>query len=310
MTKRKSSFGATERMLLLLRYLSEKPHSMAQLRDKIEVDLGYLPDRVTIQNDLTRLKDWGFSLEVINKKRVLTACAFPVSLSENTLDALRIAFKLLDDIGLTSSAVALAEIIRILPNSQKKLLNQSSGFNFVPNILIDLANHSYNIDKLEFGIRCCQEVEFYYLGRNSQESLLYHLEPMSLDWKEGRLYLLAYQVGKNLEKSFRIDRIRDKVKVLARKFNPQSPKTYPISFRVWGNIAKQYQPRFYHEDQPISDPCKRHPDALLINAQITNYFWAKQRLLRYLPYVEIISPDFLVEEFKQITEEMVKLYLE
>jgi predicted DNA-binding transcriptional regulator YafY len=307
--RRKSSLGATERMLLLLRYLSESSHSMSQLGDRLEADMGHKPDRVTIQNDLTRLRDWGFPLAVEAKKRVLTAPVFPVRLSEETLDALRIAFKLLDDTGLISSVAALREIVKIIPQSQRKLLERTTGVNLAPQVMIDLADHHQNINKLEQAIRGCQEIEFYYVSRGKETPVFYHLEPMHLDWKEGRLYLLGYQVKQNYEMSFRIDRIVRDVKVLPFVFARKLPRTYPISFRIWGKMVFNYQKRFEHEDEPISDPCDRHPDALLIKAETTSYFWAKQRLLRYLPYVEIISPDSLVQEFKEIALEMSQLYL-
>ena len=67
MTKRKSSYGSTERVLKILAYLSQKPCTMAELIVRLEQDLEYAPNRVTIQNDLTRLKDWGFSLAVENR---------------------------------------------------------------------------------------------------------------------------------------------------------------------------------------------------------------------------------------------------
>lgn len=307
--KRKSSYGATERMLLLLCYLSEKAYSMSQLGDLLEADMGHKPNRVTIQQDLTRLKDWGFPLAVEAKKRVLTAPAFPVRLSEGTLEALRIAFKLLDDTGLRSSAAALGEIIKIIPQSQRKLLKRTTGFNLAPQVIINLAEHHQNINRLEQAIRGCQEVEFYYVSRQQETPVFYHLEPMHLDWKEGRLYLFAYKIKQNYEMSFRIDRIEGEVKVLQFIFTRKPPRTYPISFRIWGRIANSYQPRFEHEDEPVSAPCERHPDALLIKAETTSYFWAKQRLLRYLPYVEMISPDSLVQEFREIALEMSQLYL-
>jgi predicted DNA-binding transcriptional regulator YafY len=41
----------------------------------------------------------------------------------------------------------------------------------------------------------------------------------------------------------------------------------------------------------------------------TSYFWAERRLLGYLPYVEIVEPDWLVKKFREIATEMAQLYL-
>lgn len=313
MTKRKSSHCATERMLFLLRYLSEGPHSIHELTERLMNDQGYEYNRVTIQNDLSRLKEWGFCLEVEKKKRVLRSPAFPFNLPEITLNSVRLAFKLLDDIGLKAYAASLSQITKIIPDSQQKLLQKSTAFNVIPQNLINLSDHYSNIQTLEYAISHRQEVEFEYSSKKSTqgEVFLRQVEPISLDWREGKLYLLAYnyKVHKNQEIDFRVDRILGKVKVLPIKFAPRIPMTHPISFRIWGNVGKQYQPSFYREDSPIKDPCIYHEDALLIHAEVTDYFWAKQRLLKYLPFVQVTSPDSLVEEFKQITEEMVKLYL-
>ncbi len=309
MTRRKSSYAATQRMLSLLRYLSEKPHSMSELRDRLACDLEHKPDRVTVQNDLSWLKVWGFPLDVVDKKRVLTAPALPVQLSDITLDALRIALKLLEDTGLSSSVAALAEITQMLPESQRKILQMRTEVHLAPQNLINLSDHHSNITKLEHAIQVRQQVEFDYLAREQEQAIHHQIEPMSLDWKDGRLYIMGYKVTKNYEMSFRIDRIVGEVRVLPFKFAPKPPRTYPISFRIWGRIAKDYQNRFFHEDEPISAPCDRHPDALLIRATVTNNFWAKRRLLGYLPYVEIIEPPWLVKEFREIAEEMAQLYL-
>ena len=106
MIKRKSSHGATYRSLLLLAYLSEKPHSITELRERLMNDLGSDYNRVTIQEDLTRLKDYGLSLEVEKKRRVLTSSAFPIKLPDATLNSVKLACKLLNDIGLKSHAAA------------------------------------------------------------------------------------------------------------------------------------------------------------------------------------------------------------
>jgi predicted DNA-binding transcriptional regulator YafY len=309
MTRRKSSFAATERILSLLRYLSEKPHSMSELRDRLAYDMEHKPDRVTVQNDLSRLKDWGFPLDVVDQKRVLTAPAFPVRLSDTTLEALRIALKLLENTGLSSSVAALTEITQMLPEAQRKELQMRTEVNLAPQVLINWSDHHSNISKLEQAIRGYQQVEFNYLAREQEQPIHHQIEPMSLDWKDGRLYVNGYRVGKNYELSLRIDRIVSDVQVLPFKFAPKPPRTYPISFRIWGRIAKDYQKRFFQEDEPIAAPCDRHPDALLINATITNYFWAKRRLLGYLPYVEIVKPAGLVKEFREVAEEMAQLYL-
>jgi len=309
MIKRKSSHAVTERTLNLVRYLSEKPHSMAELRDRLYSDMEHKPHRVTVQDDLSRLKDWGFSLDVVGRKRVLTAPAFPVSLSETTLEALRIALKLISDTGLSSSVAALTEITKILPEPQRKILQRKAEVNLAPQVLVNLSNHYSNITKLEQAIRACQQVEFDYLAREREQPIHHQIEPMRLDWKDGRLYFIGYKVGNTYEVFFRIDRIVGDVRVLPFKFFPKPPITYPISFRIWGRIAKGYQQRFYEEADPISKPCDRHPDALLINAKTTNYFWAERRLLGYLPFVEIIEPAWLVEKFRNIAKEMVQLYL-
>ncbi|HBL58585.1 MAG TPA: hypothetical protein DDZ80_08730 [Cyanobacteria bacterium UBA8803] len=310
MTRRQSSYTATEPMLNLLRYLSEKPHSMAELRDRLACDMGHQPDRVTVQKDLSRLKDWwSFPLDVIDNKRVLTAPAFPVRLSNTTLEALRIALKFLEDTKLSSAVAALTEITQLLPEPQRQTLQRRTEFTFAPQVLVDFSSHHSNITKLEQAIRVYQQVEFNYLAREREQPIHHQIEPMSLDWKDGRLYLIGYKIGKNNEQSFRVDRIVGEIKLLPCKFVPKPPRTYPIAFRIWGPIAKDYQKRFYQEDKPLCAPCDRHSDALLINALTTNYFWAKRRLLGYLPYVEIIQPDWLVKEFREIAAEMAQLYL-
>lgn len=282
---------------------------MSELRDRLASDLEHKPDRVTVQNDLSLLKDWGFPLDVVDKKRVLTAPALPVQLSDSTLEALRIALKLLGDTGLSSSVAALTEITQMLPESQRNILQMRTELNFAPQVLINFSDHHSNITKLEQAIRACQQVEFDYISREQEKPILHQIEPMSLDWKEGRLYLTGYKATTNYEISFRIDKIVSEVRVLPFKFVPKPPRTYEISFRIWGRIAKDYQKRFYHEDEPISNPCDRHPDALLIHSKVTNIFWAKRRLLGYLPYVEVVKPDWLVKEFREIAAEMAQLYL-
>jgi len=309
MTKRQSSYAATERMLYLLRYLSEKPHSMAELRDRLLDDTAHQPDRVTVQNDLSRLKDWGFSLEVIQQQRVLTHPAFPITLSDATLEALRIALKLLTDSGLSHSAAALTEITQLLTDLGRQKLQVRTEVSLAPNVLMDFSAYQEIIGKLEYASRVHQQVEFDYLAREREKPLHHQIEPMGLDWQDGRLYLIGYKVGKTYEQSFRIERIVGDVQVLPFKFVPKPPRTYPISFRVWGRIAKGYSPRFYQEDEPIPDPCDRYPDAMLIRAQTTNYFWAKRRLLGYLPFVEVVKPGWLVKEFGEIAMDMVAIYV-
>jgi len=312
MIKRKSSHGATYRSLLLLAYLSEKPHSITELRERLMNDLGSDYNRVTIQEDLTRLKDYGLSLEVEKKRRVLTSSAFPIKLPDATLNSVKLACKLLNDIGLKSHAAALNGITSIVHDSQKKFLEKSTAFSISPQNLIDLRAHSVNIEKLESAICSLQEVEFLYSSKRSNKPSLHQVQPISLDCKEGKLYLLCFNYNKykNQLLDFRVDRICNQVKILPIKFSPMKPMTHSISFRIWGNVAKEYQPSFYYERLPIKDPCDRHQDALLIKAEVTDYFWAKQRLLKYLPFVQVTGPDCLVQEFREISSEMTKLYLE
>lgn len=286
--------------LEILKLLAEKPLCKAELenllRDK-NISGEDLSQKIT--RVIRKLRDCGFKIRSApNRPYELVESSFPVLLSQEQRQALKMAAHFLADMGFSAQASQIYRIGNISQASQPSSLT----VDFHPPA-------DYSEDQLDDMVRLLQKRiqqkrRFVIWYRNSKgKETTWDLDKSELRLHDGTLYLFALvpdfrsrhlQTQPNADQNctFRLDRI---VRVGAASHTPwiysQFP-TLPIRYRLSGALAN-YKPRRPHESiQSSAD----NTEFVEILTQEDCIFWFRQRMLRYGASAKVLEPLWIAED--------------
>ncbi|MBE9225412.1 WYL domain-containing protein [Phormidium sp. LEGE 05292] len=291
--------------LEILKLLAEKPRKRDELANLLSEFLEQhgKPSEDVLQK-LTRtirqLRDSGFEIKSApHHPYELVESNFPVLLSTEQRQALKMAADFLDGMGFSAQA---SQINRIGQLTQADRSN---------NVKVDFSPPvDYGENKLEAIIRQLQErfkqqCRYTIRYQNPKgEERTWDLDRSELRLHDGTLYLFAFVPDKpfpnikkisNFDKNslFRVDRI---ISVGAAS-NISWVFTFPtlkIRYRLSGQLAS-YRPRRSHEQVLYRDPQGKFVDILTEEDYL---FWFRQRILRYGANAKVMEPDWLASELE------------
>lgn len=303
--KTDGSYNQIAFALEILKLLAEKPRKREELANLLSEFLeqhgkpsGDVAQKLT--RTIRQLRDCGFEIKSApHHPYELLESNFPVLLSTEQRQALKMAADFLDGMGFSAQA---SQIIRIGQLSQA---DQSH------NVKVDFSPPvDYSENKLEVIINQLQErfkqgCRYTIRYQNFKgEERTWDLDRSELRLHDGSLYLFAFvpdapfpniKKRSNVEQNylFRVDRI---ISVGAAS-NISWFTTFPtleIDYRLSGYLAS-YKPRRSQERVKDRDPQGKFVD---ISTKEDYLFWFRQRILRYGANAKILKPDWLASELE------------
>ena len=209
-----------------------------------------------------------------------------------------------------------------LPQHKKMIekLVCNEKFHYAP------VSHEKNLTALIWELSCAlrekRRVKIQYKKENDQTSILRELEPQGVIFSEYYFYLLACIVGKEYDfpAVYRIDRI-EAIEVLSEKFTcaycnrfeegefrkrVQFMKSGPIlklTFRYTGNSLASVLDRL-----PTAKVIRQDDEGTVIEAEVFGD-GIKMWLLSQGEYVEVLKPERLRTEMREVIEKMMGRYI-
>lgn len=97
--------------------------------------------------------------------------------------------------------------------------------------------------------------------------------------------------------SFRIDRIQD---IGASSITPWYRREFPtltVQYLLYGDL------RSYQSRRPQEEILQRTDEYVIVKSREVSSFWFQQRVFRYLPNCQILSPQWLQDKVNRILRE-------
>jgi hypothetical protein len=291
--------------LEILKLLAEKSRKREDLGNLLSESLeqhgkpsGDVLQKLT--RTIRQLRDCGFEIKSApHHPYELVESNFPVILSTEQRQALKMAADFLDGMGFSAQA------------SQINRIGQLTQADQPHNVKVDFSPPvDYGENKLEVIIRQLQErfkqqCRYTIRYRNSQGNEgTWDLDRSELRLHDGSLYLFAFapdassrHITKrpNVEQNylFRVDNILS----VGAASNSSWVFTFPtlkIRYRLSGPLAN-YKPRRSHEQVLHRDIQNKFVDIL---TEEDYPFWFRQRILRYGANARVLEPNLLVSELE------------
>ena len=270
----------------------------------------YVTNLPFIQGELIyNPKSRGFSFKrasLFNKKEVLV-------LSKILLESR--AFNKQENHALIEGLLGLLK-----PSDQKevKRIIEAESTSYIP-----ITDQSDRIDKIwEFSefIRNDRLIEFDYTSPKREGLKVHHALPLSLYFDDHYYYLIAYDLEKEKQLSFRLDRVkkwkfsykekpqlsyRDKQKNLDERNSRVDAFTGTL---ITFHVHYKYDPSFILDQFPNSTIVKKDENGTEIKIISQDSFGLRRTLISQLDGLEVLSPPSLREDIIEIIENMQKKY--
>lgn len=310
-----SSYNQMAFALELLKLLSEKPRRREELglllSNFLEQNGRSAEDILQkLTRTIRKLRDCGFEIRSApNRPYELIDSSFPVILSEEQREALRKAAYFLSSMGFTAEARQVTRIGKL----DRDNLPTSVKVNFSPPV-------DYSEERLEEIVQKLQErfhqrrryTIRYRSARGNEQN--WDCDRSELRLHNGVLYLFAYTPDfspRHMERPsveqnqiFRIDRILSIYPASQTPWGILHFPTVPIRYRMSGPLGN-YQPRRANERELFRDV---QANVVEIEAQEDYTFWFQQRMLQYGENVQVLEPDWIVQQIRRRLERAAKNY--
>ncbi|WP_218080765.1 helix-turn-helix transcriptional regulator [Anthocerotibacter panamensis] len=294
---------ASYRLLLLFKTLLEAPRTLLELNEQCMADplLQRAYSDTQLIRDINCLRKWGCEIPKAThrhqRRYVLQHHPLTAPLTTAQQQALLVA--LTRDSALTE---AMTPLLNLLPLALRETLSATAGLTKVIQDYPSLPPPERAfILWLKPKLERRAVIRFFYT-RTAKEHIA---EPIRIEQRDGRYYLLAYFPDWQPPKKFplRLDYIRDwkdcpdRVASLSVDSIP-----CPVVYRLFPPLAAKYDPR---PDEKITP---EQAGTLLVSLSTSDFFFLKKRLLSYGSCCQVLSPPKLVGQMRQEIQNMVKTY--
>jgi predicted DNA-binding transcriptional regulator YafY len=324
--KRRDSHIATQRRLDLARRLLRGParadELIADLRATLGDDIYPADAHAALRHDMTALRETfgctcvfrsgeGYVLESLGTLTLL-------DLEGDELEALALLFAAIDEGALprTQPLMKLRDrLLALLPERHRERLAA-----IAPSPRLQLPSSTSSavdvvIAKLRPALGRC-EITFHYRSPYTPADELEHhrVAPYELFQREGYTYLEAYCLESSLAKlrgryiSYRLDRIVAKsVRRLPQQLAPirYARRVYRLRYELAPAVARRRDITLWFPESTCS-----YDDAggAVVEACITDLWYARNVLLRYREHCRVLEPPELIKMIRESAEHIRELY--
>lgn len=315
------------RLLILERIFREETDenhglSLAQLEALLS-EYGVESERKTMYSDIEALRDAGIDIVADKQARNTTYFLASREFEQPELYLLANAVASCKFISSRKSVKLIKKISAIAGKYEgKRLIRQITVSDRVKS-----TNESiyYNINYINEAISAGKKISFLYFNYNEKKKKVYHndksplvISPSALVWKDENYYVTGYYDKRRKHVDFRADKM-EKVEILdeksykdphfdidehcSRRFGMFGGKRVRVKLRFDNSLAGVVIDRFGIKTHFINDENSFDFESE-IDVSPTFYGW----LFQFGNKAQIVGPPNVRNEFRQFTEETLKLY--
>ena len=319
-----------QKLLYILKMLHEKSDEKHPVRmDAIIAMLdaeGIKAERKSIYNDMDTLRDFGYDIMLARGKNGGYYLAYR-DFDSAELKVLIDAIQASRFITTKKSKELISKITKLASEHEARDLKREV---YVMN-RVKSENESifYNVDTIFEAIENNKQITYKYLEYSIQKEAiprkngkLYRVSPMALAWNDENYYLIAYDAEENCIKNYRVDKIKDVFLLQEARLFKDNKKDFDVA-----EYCKRQFGMYSGENETIK---VRFPNRLIgvvidrFGKEISIYNVEKDYFTTLLPVsvsrqlfgwltglgseVQIVSPDYVVEEYKEFLKDILSKY--
>lgn len=266
------------------------------------------------RHDLDALRIIGCNIEFDRRSKCYAwhNSPFGLCLSQEQLSAFVMVLDTFEETTIlhaTEIQALLTHFVNLLPVEQRTVLtSRRRSFRIDLHETTDYRNADpVTISEIEKAIERRQQLEFSYRSPREGKERRHVIEPRSLVFEHGHVYLYGWSIDYDKELRFRLDYIipgsADMLHTQIRSSRPRRAAVR-LCYRLSAVIARNKVSQHFPQQE-----VEVHPDgSATVTAQITDLFEARRILLSYGANCKVLEPPALVEEMRTIAAELYKMY--
>jgi proteasome accessory factor B len=286
----------------------------------------------TIRRDISLLRDEGLPIEETLTDRGkklwrITARVDQISFNYHELLSLFLGRRLLEPFAGTPLFEGVHSLFRKLESqlfSESKMLQDSlnDSFHLTSIGASDYSGRSQLISTVLEAVQKRCELSVTYQKTNAPQPSDYRLQPFSLVYHRGSLYLIALSVSSKGMRHFKLDRIlnvdclatrfevpksfdvRDYLELSFGIFSP-SGRTYSVRIQFASSVAGTVRESRWHRSQQIVE----NPDGSIeLKLKLANLEEIKSWVMGFGPLAKVLAPKELVQSIRDDVRRMTEAY--
>ena len=309
---------AMRRRLALLALLHKRPHRYEEIIASLDTQNLLVYDRMENARSIVQQQRYQFRhdiqvLRLLDCKIIFDKKSqyytwhnspFCLPLEENLLGT----FATLMDTFTESSLLHADEIRTLLtsllqrlsPEFQKVINQRRLSFRIDLQETTDYQNADpETVQRIELAIQQSRQLQLLYRAPRHEKEYIHTIEPRSLVFQDGHVYLLGWHLYKQNETRFRLDYIvSGSAVILNTRSIPERPARpfYVLRYHLSSLIARHSVSNHF----PGQD-VQKHPDgSATVTAQVPNLFDARRILLSYGEQCTVLGPPELIKQMRVV----------
>ena len=304
--------GSAYRILVLIKKLANKTYSFDEIVDILTTD-EVAPKYITndsIQKYLSTIRETGGEVRKVYANGVykfsLEKFPFSFKLTEKSPHILSTLKKNIQNLHQKQLNEVfervLNKILKYVETDKKaQIIERCSNVTYSPAEYKRYNKHTELIKKLEQTCIDNQRVTLIYKSPTEDEEIKILLEPKMLKYKKNKIYFIGYNAMSCERQGYLLDFIKE-VRQSPQK-SKYSNMTTPVTFKLKGRLAKGY--RLYEDEKTIE---KVNEDEIIVANYQEDRESLIQRILKYGENCEILTPEYLRENYIKILDDIEKNY--
>lgn len=319
-----------QKLLYILKMLHEKSNEEHPIKmDAILAMLdkeGIKAERKSIYNDMDTLRDFGYDIVLTKGKNggyFLASRDFEAAELKVLVDAVSAS----RFITAKKSKELITKITKLADDHEAKNLKREVYV--VNRVKSDNESIFYNVDEIHRAIDENRQISFKYLEysinkevRYRKSGKTYHVSPWALTWNEEKYYLIAYDAESKVMKHYRVDKIKE-IKILNEiRLTADGNKHFDVA-EYCNQFFGMYSGRkeiltVCFPNTLMSVVIDRFGKDITVHVKDETSFTARipvavsPQLFGWITglgsEVQIISPEYVVEEYKEYLMSIFKQY--
>ncbi len=309
---------AMRRRLALLALLHKRPHRYEEIIASLDTQNLLVYDRMENARSIVQQQRYQFRhdiqvLRLLDCKIIFDKKSqyytwhnspFCLPLEENLLGT----FATLMDTFTESSLLHADEIRTLLtsllqrlsPDLQKVINQRRLSFRIDLHETTDYQHADpETVQRIELAIQQSRQLQLRYRAPRHEKEYIHTIEPKSLVFKDGHVYLFGWHLYKQNETRFRLDYIVPGSAVIlnTRSLPEHTPRpAYILQYHVSSLIARHSVSNHFPGQE-----VQKHPDgSATVTAQVPNLFDARRILLSYGEQCTVLGPPELIKQIREV----------
>ena len=161
----------------------------------------------------------------------------------------------------------------------------------------------YSVISSAISQRRLLDIEYKSLSKDSLSQR--NVMPVSLSMLNGKVYLLAYDMDRKAERTFKLELIS---KCHIGKTAPEETLAADQNVHIVDLIVDKTLKNFLERNNSIIIQQQFKAEGVLVSLKVSNLEWISRAILSFAPRIKVVAPESLVSLVKERANDVIKAY--